>query len=99
MSYKPDLTKLFPDRYKEPKSDAMTEDTKRQIHEYFATGRVPDQFVLAVLENDLFGALGHGYDQIGSLFSIMKHLHENAPPNSHGSSQIVSAWMEQGGLS
>lgn len=61
------------------------------MYDYIEHGIEPDAFTLAVLRNDLCGALEEGDDY---LFDVVQWLKNNAPSACWGSPEKVEAWME-----
>ena len=65
------------------------------VRRYFLQGIPPGGFFLAVLENDLIGALGHA-DRINqnSLPVYGEFLYNYVPASSWGSPEKVQDWMD-----
>ena len=62
-------------------------------------GRVPGDFLTAVLSNDLMGAVGRADDiNRHRLFNYAAYFYNYAPPGSYGSPEAVRAWAAAGGL-
>lgn len=73
----------------------MKSTTKKAIDKYVADGTPVGDFVRAVLENDLRGAVCHADEQnLRDLAEIVKHVYNNIPSGCWGSPEKVSAWLE-----
>lgn len=73
----------------------MWEGTKR----YLMTGVTPGQFLTAVLENRLLGAIVYADEEnLDCLISWVKFFHNQFPAHSWGSYSLVAGWRKIGGL-
>lgn len=62
-------------------------------------GVMPGGFLTRVVENDLFGALGHADDtNRRALHSICTFFYNGSPPSCYGSDETVTWWRKRGGL-
>lgn len=66
---------------------------------YIVHGIPPGSFLLAVLTNDLMGALGKA-DEVNrdALHAYGSFLYNDAPADCHGSPAKVAAWIKRGGM-
>ncbi len=69
-------------------------DTLAALSHYVLYGLPPGQFLTAVLENNLMGAMGHAdsYNR-ATLFQICQYVYNDMPSNCHGSVEAVAKWM------
>ena len=66
------------------------------LEAYIKTGRPPGSFLLAVLRNDFVGACNAADDwNLANLPAYASYLYTEAPCMSHGSREIVEAWMDK----
>lgn len=66
---------------------------------YIENGIPPGSFTMAVLSNDLMGAMGRADDiNRARIFDTCCFLRNNAPCGCHGSPEHVHDWIKQGGL-
>lgn len=66
---------------------------------YLINGVAPGSFLLAVLENDFIGACGHAdTENQRSLYNYAMLVYNVMPSDSHGSPEIVDAWIKSGGI-
>ena len=74
----------------------VKQDTIDSIMNYVEKGWEPGGFVRAVLENDLMGAMGKAdsYNR-ATLFQITSYIYNDIPSSSHGSREIVEAWLNK----
>jgi hypothetical protein len=83
MTYASDYARL-PEAFRAPLAD------------YFERRSAPSEFVLAVLSNDLRGALTIGTDDEREAISpIVSWLYKHAPRFSWGSVATVDAWLRR----
>ena len=62
---------------------------------YIDQGIMPGDFLVAVLEHDLFGAVGRADDEnLDNLPAFVAFIYNEAPGNCHGSREKVQAWAE-----
>lgn len=75
--------------------DYMTSAAEAYINE----GKPPGGFLMAVLTNDLVGAVG-GADMQNreSIVAWTQWLYNDIPSRAWGSQEAVNEWIEQGGL-
>ena len=73
----------------------MREGTQR----YIENGIPPGDFLRALVENDLFGAMGKADDvNQRAMFYWCVFFYNEAPSGCFGSPQKVAAWIASGGL-
>lgn len=79
--------------------DLCPEHSRNSLQRYIENGKDPGSFLLAVLSNDLFAAMGFA-DDINryQIFDICKFLYNEAPGQSWGNGGLVTKWIEVGGL-
>ena len=66
---------------------------------YVEDGIPPGDFLTAVIENDLSGAVGRADDaNIRNIPAYAFYLYNYAPASSHGSKMAFKAWIKAGGL-
>lgn len=64
------------------------------LERYFVERVEPGQFLVAMLRNDLRVAVGMADDvSLAALPDLCKFLYNFAPARSHGSKDIVDAWL------
>ncbi len=69
------------------------------LDRWIMDGQPPGDFLQAVFRNDLQLAVCHADPvSLQYLREICLFLHNNAPPDSHGSAGIAVAWEKDGGL-
>jgi hypothetical protein len=82
---------------------AMTgvpEHLRRGLSTYILRGSPPGQFLTAVLEHELFEAMGRADEESRArLFDLVSYIYNEAPAGCHGSRERVQEWIEAGGLS
>jgi hypothetical protein len=70
--------------------------TRQALDDYINKGYPPGDFLLAVLSNDLFGALGKAdIHNRFSLFEIAKYIYNELPYTSWGSPERVAVWIDK----
>jgi hypothetical protein len=68
------------------------------IERYIKHGIPPGHFLTALLENDLFEAVGKADDEnIANIPAYCAYFYNEAPSPCHGSKKIVAAWIKSGG--
>ena len=74
----------------------MNETTKASIDLYAKEHIQPGSFLLAVLSNDLFDAMGRA-DCVSriELFEIVKYINNHIPSNCWGSRDKVMKWLNR----
>ncbi len=72
---------------------------KLSLDAYREEGKVPGEFLLACLKNDLRGALNNA-DLISReyLLQIRQYIYWKLPADSHTTPERVQAWTELGGM-
>ena len=71
---------------------------KQAIDLHVTEGRATGFFVKAVLENDLFQAIGHADPESQAcLRDIVIYCHNYIPSNCWGSKEAVKEWIKKGG--
>lgn len=71
-------------------TDEITEALTRYIEHGIPTGG----FLRCVLQNDLFGAVGHAdTNNQERLTDIVFYIEQHLPPSSYGSKETVSSWL------
>jgi len=71
-----------------------------QLNAWENSAQTPGPFILAVLENNLLGAIHHGTAaELSLLPLIMRHLRSEASPASWGSHDQCTLWRARGGKS
>ena len=79
--------------------DKLPEHMQSGARLYIEEGIRPGSFLTAVLENNLTQAVQFADSTNRNLLSIyVEWMHWDIPSLAHGSPQLVSAWMNQGGL-
>jgi len=74
----------------------MREDIKKSIDRYVHHGIPTGGFLRAVLANDLMEAFARADDHNRlDLFSICQYIHNDIPAISHGSYELVQAWISK----
>lgn len=74
----------------------MKAATKKAIDNYVAKGIPVGDFVQAVLENNLRGAVCHADERnLRDLVEIVKHVYNHIPSGCWGSPEKVAAWLEE----
>lgn len=74
----------------------MKQITKDQLDNYVLRGCEPNGFVLAVLANDLLGAVGKAdRENLRDLHEICIYVYASIPAACHGSYLTVSQWMDK----
>jgi hypothetical protein len=69
------------------------------IAAYIMLGRIPGEFLQAVIANDLFEAvLRADHDNERSLRALVGFFKTAAPYGCRGSRELLHAWSERGGL-
>lgn len=75
----------------------VPEHTQGALERYFTHALEPGSFLMAVLVNDLFGAVGRAdMWNAAALAEIVKWLWNEAPRGSFGDEQLVKAWLNKG---
>lgn len=70
------------------------EDRHREGLERYLHGMPPGHFLRAVLENDLFEAVGRADEgSAGAIPAICRYIYNNMPANCWGSKVAVDAWL------
>ena len=74
----------------------IPEHTKDSIDLYVSHGCEPGSFLMAVLTNDLFGAVGRADEfNIRHLREICQYVYNDIPSVCWGSDEKVKKWMLQ----
>lgn len=69
--------------------------TKEAIGGYVEKGVAPGHFVTKVLENDLFGAIGHAdATNLKHISDIVKYVYCQTPSGCWGSKKKVDEWLK-----
>jgi hypothetical protein len=69
--------------------------TRGALERYVVNGYEPGSFLMAVLTNDLMGAVGRADDMNRyALFDICLWLYNEAPSNCHGSFETVVEYIK-----
>ena len=69
------------------------------LRAYINEGAIPGGFLLAVLENDLKGAINRAdSSNLKNLVAYSYFLYNDAPADCYGSPEKVAAWAKAGGL-
>jgi hypothetical protein len=76
--------------------DKLPEELRGGMERYIRHGVIPGHFLTAILENDLFDAVGHA-DAINGqrLPEIVRWVYNEAPSGCWGSPEKVTAWHER----
>ncbi len=81
--------------HRTPLTDAHWDDFKGAFVRYAIHGIIPGHFLQAVIANDLFGAICRADNtSSGILTALVRLVHNEFPPNSHGSQKAIKAWGE-----
>lgn len=73
--------------------DQIPPDTVEALRRWTADGVPPGGFLLAVLSNDLLGAMRRAdFRNRASLFSIVYWLENFAPTGSYGDPSVIDEW-------
>jgi hypothetical protein len=73
----------------------IPDHTKAALDRYVEHKILPGGFLLAVLSNDLFGAVGRADSQnLAALPDIVKYVYNEMPSASWGSQDMVYKWVE-----
>ena len=76
----------------------MTEDSKQSLYNYFVYGLEPGGFMMAVLSNNLYGAVARAdFVNINLLGEYARWLINYAPDGSHGDIDTVKGWLCKNG--
>lgn len=77
----------------------LPEHMQGAMERYIAHGIPPGSFLTAVLEGDLFEAVGRA-DHINQqyLADYVTYLYNYAPLNCYGSREKIEAWVISGGM-
>lgn len=66
------------------------------LRRYIDKGIAPGHFLTAVLEHDLFEAVGRADDEnLANLPAYVAYLYNEAPGPCHGSPEKVAEWLAQ----
>lgn len=69
------------------------------LRAYLEHGRIPGTFLIAVLANDLAGAIySANPEALSALRSIITFLSETAPDEAWGTPERLAKWEQRGGL-
>jgi hypothetical protein len=69
--------------------------TKAALDRYVNQKYLPGGFLMAVLSNDLFGAVGRAdSENLAALPDIVKYVYNQMPANSWGSQELVYKFVE-----
>jgi hypothetical protein len=84
---------------RQPNYEMLPEHMREVMQLWVERGIDPGDFLMAVLRNDLMGALGKADStNIDRLKDYGMFLYNEVPSGCFGSLENVSAWMERGGL-
>jgi hypothetical protein len=84
---------------RQPNYEMLPEHMREGMQLWVERGIDPGDFLMAVLQNDLMGALGKADStNIDRLKDYGMFLYNEVPSDCFGSLENVSAWMERGGL-
>jgi len=80
--------------YEQGVEDGVPQTAMDGLHGYIESGTSPGGFLLAVLENDLTGAVCRAdLKNTSALTEIVKWVYTAAPAKCHGSKDKVEAWL------
>lgn len=84
---------------REPNYEILPEHMQEGMRLWIERGIEPGSFLMAVLENDLMGALGKA-DEINaaSLLAYGRFLYNEVPTSCFGSPEKCAAWAKRGGM-
>ena len=70
--------------------------TKDALDRYVNDRIAPGGFLMAVLSNDLFGAVGQAdSENLAALPDIVRYVYNEMPSGSWGNKDIIWRWVEQ----
>ena len=72
---------------------------RSNLHAYIMRGAIPNRFLIAVLANDLVGAVTRGNPEtLACLPRILEFLRRYAPRECYGRPEALANWEASGGL-
>jgi hypothetical protein len=73
----------------------IPQHTLAALDRYINHRILPGGFLIKVLSNDLFGAVGQAdRENLAALGDIVKYIYNELPGNAWGSSDLVYKWVE-----
>ncbi|RLB43364.1 MAG: hypothetical protein DRH30_03210 [Deltaproteobacteria bacterium] len=85
--------------YREKMNELIPTHMHYGLDAYIKKGIGPGSFMRAVFENNLMNAFGCADEENRrAMFQWVTFVYNYAPAQSHGSPEIVNAWIEKGGL-
>ena len=73
----------------------IPQHTKEALDRYVQDRILPGGFLMSVLTNDLFGAVGRAdSENLAALADIVKYVYNELPSGCWGSRDAVYAWVE-----
>jgi len=77
----------------------LPEHLRGNVKRYIEDGAIPDDFLTAVISNNLFEAFKNASTrEEEALFDIVRFFYNETPGNCWGSSEKMLLWMNRGGL-
>lgn len=77
----------------------VPEHLRGGLSRYVMQGIRPGHFLTAVLEHELFDAMGRADENSrAGLFDLVSYIYNECPGGCHGSRERVNAWIGAGGL-
>ena len=71
-------------------------DSMRTLYQYATDGSIPGDFVIAVLNNDLYGAINNApLLEIDSIIALVNYLLICFPLQCYGSPEKVGKWLNE----
>jgi len=78
----------------------LPERMRDAVKAYAMDGKLPGHFLQALFANDLQGAVARADNEnMSHLRDWVRFVYNFMPGKSHGSREIVEAWVNRGGLS
>jgi hypothetical protein len=75
----------------------IPEHTQAALNRYVEHKIIPGGFLMAVLSNDLFGAVAQAdSENLAALPEIVKYIYNNIPSNAWGTREQVWQYVESG---
>ena len=73
----------------------IPEHTKAALDRYVNDRILPGGFLIAVLSNDLFGAVGKAdKENLAALADIVRYIYNEIPCSCWGNKEIIWKWVE-----